>query len=117
MVAADVVDLGSFDEFPDLGLFQVADLVLVGGVEGGDHAAVVAGDDDAAAAGGVGGVDKVFGAQAGGGAGVAEGLGVFVLADAADVEDGFGGEDVLGMWLGRDGLMAELGNGIENRGE
>ncbi len=62
----------------------------------GAEAPVVAGDDDAAAARGLRVVDAVFDAEAGGGAGGAELLGVFVLADAADVEDGVGGEDVLG---------------------
>ena len=97
MIAADVVDLGLLHEFPDLGGLEMGELVLVRGVESRDHGAVVAGDDDAAAAGGVGGVDEVFGAEAGGGAGRAEGFGVFVFADAADEEDGGGGEDVLGV--------------------
>ncbi len=103
MIPADVIDLGLFDELPDLRALQMAELVLIGGLEGRDHAAVVAGDDDAAAAGWVRAVDEVFGAEAGGGAGVAEGLGVFVLADAPDVEDGVGGEDVLGWWSVKSG--------------
>ena len=95
MVTADIIHLGLLNEFPDLGGLQVGEFVLVCGVQGGDHAAVVAGDDDAAAAGGVGGVYEVLGPEPGGGAGGAEGFGIFVLADAADIEDGIGGKDVL----------------------
>ncbi len=87
MVPADVVHLGLLDEFPDLGRLQVGEFVLVCSVKGGDHAAVVAGDDYTAAAGGVGGVYEVFGAESGGGAGGAENFGVFILADAANEED------------------------------
>ena len=87
MIPADVIDLGLFDELPDLRALQMAELVLIGGLEGRDHAAVVAGDDYTAAAGGVGGVYEVFGAESGGGAGGAENFGVFILADAANEED------------------------------
>jgi len=53
-------------------------------------------DDNAAAAGGgVGGRELVFDAQAGLFAGGAQVGGVLVGADAADVEDRGGGEDVL----------------------
>ena len=95
MVPANVVDLGLLYEFPDLGRLEMGELVLVCGVEGRDHGAVVAGDDDAAAASRVGGVDEVLGAESGGGAGGTEGFGVFILADAADEKDGGGGKDVL----------------------
>ena len=64
------------------------------------HGAVVAGDDDAAAAGGGGGRDEVFGADAGFFVFGAEGCGVFVGADAADVEGGVWGEDVLRWYVG-----------------
>ena len=60
VVAADVEDGGCFDEFPDVRLLQVRDLVVVGGGEVRAHCAVVVGDDDAAFAGGGGGVDVVF---------------------------------------------------------
>lgn len=48
-------------------------------------------DDDAAAAGGLVGRDEVFGADAGFFVFRAQGLGVLVVADAADVEGGTGG--------------------------
>lgn len=71
------------------------ELILIRGRQMRAHAAVVACDDDAAAAGGLGVIDAIGGAQAGGAAGRGEDVGVFVTADAADVEDGVGGEDVL----------------------
>ena len=70
------------------------------------HGAVVAGDDDAAAAGRVGGRHEVFGADAGFFVPGAQGRGVFVRADAADVEGGVGGEDVL---VVRGGLVVVCG--------
>ena len=104
MVSAHKVDLRLLDQFPDVGGFQVRDLVLVRGGKVRDHTSVVAGDDDAAAAGGSGGVDEVFGAEAGGSAGGAEGVGVGVGADAADVENGGRGENVL---VGRRGSVGK----------
>ena len=53
-------------------------------------------DDHAAGSGRVCGGHEVFGAEACGGAGGAEGRGIGVGADAADVNDGVGGQDVLG---------------------
>ncbi len=91
MVPADEVDLGLLREFPDLGRLQMRDLVLVGGGQVRAHGTVVAGDDDAAAAGGVVGGDEVFGADAGVFVLGAQGRGVLVGADAADVEGGVGG--------------------------
>ena len=87
MVATDVVELRVLNEGPDLGALEVLDLVLVRGGEVRAHAPVVAGDDHAAAAGGLGGVDAVFGAEARGGAGIAKDGGIFVGANATDVED------------------------------
>ena len=57
--------------------------------------AVVAGDDDAAAPGRVLGVDEILGREAGVRAGFAQRAGGRVGADAADLEDGGGGEEVL----------------------
>ncbi len=91
VVPADEVDLGLLREFPDLGRLQMRDLVLVGGGQVRAHGTVVAGDDDAAAAGGVVGGDEVFGADAGVFVLGAQGRGVLVGADAADVEGGVGG--------------------------
>lgn len=55
------------------------------------HGTVMASDDDAAAAGGLVGVDEIFGADAGFFVLSAEGRGVFVGADTADVEGGVRG--------------------------
>ena len=78
------------------------------------HGTVVAGDDDAAAAGRLVGRDEVFGADAGFFVFGAQRRGVFVGADAADVEGRGGGEDVL---PGRSGVnfacaVCILGDGI-----
>ena len=55
----------------------------------------MAGDDDAAAASGSLLVVAVLGADAGFGADVLQDLAVLVFADAADVDGGVGGEDIL----------------------
>jgi hypothetical protein len=55
----------------------------------------MAGDNDTAAAGGLSLVDPVLGVQAGLVAGVDQDICVLVLSDAADVQHGFGGKDVL----------------------
>jgi mRNA-degrading endonuclease toxin of MazEF toxin-antitoxin module len=73
----------------------VVQLVQVCGREIGAQRAVVAGDDDAAAARGSLLVVAVLGADARFGADVLEDLAVLVLANAADVDGGVGGEDVL----------------------
>lgn len=93
--AADVVDLGRLDELPDLGRLEVLGLVVVCGGQISYHGSVVPCDHDAAASGWLRLFDAVFDAQAGFVAGGFEGLGVLVAADAADVENGVGWEDVL----------------------
>lgn len=66
----------------------------------------MAGDDDPAAAGRLVGRDEIFGADAGFFVLGAQGRGVFVGADAADVEGGVRGEDVLRV---RRGSMSPYG--------
>lgn len=83
------------------------DLVLVGGRKVGAHAAVMAGDDDTALAGGLGIIDAVLGVHAGLGAGLLQGVGELVLANAADVEDRILGEHVL------DGQPSSMTPGLE----
>jgi len=61
----------------------------------GNHAPVVAGDDDAAAAGGLLLVDKVFSAETSFLTGRVKGVGILVGANAADIDNGVGGENVL----------------------
>ena len=70
-------------------------LVLVSGSKVGAHAAVVASDDDTALAGGLDIVDTVFGVDTGLGASVLQEIGIFVLANAANVDDRVVGEDIL----------------------
>lgn len=93
--AANVVDVGIFSKSPDLGLLQVVEVVVVGGAEVSAEGAVEAGDDGAAAARGLLGVDTVLDAEAGGLDGIVEGGGVFVVANAAEVDNTVGGQNVL----------------------
>ena len=60
VVAADVVDGGGLDHFPDVGLLEMCDFVVVGGGEVCAHGAMVVGDDDAAFTCGGVWVDVVF---------------------------------------------------------
>lgn len=96
MVTADIVDVGTLNKAPDLGLLQVVEVVVVRGAQVGAETPVVAGDDDTAAAGGLGGLDAVLDAEAGLLDGVLEDGGVLVVADAAEVDDAVVREDVLG---------------------
>lgn len=73
----------------------MVDFVLICSSEIGAHRSVLTGNYDAAAAGGMCGRGEVFGAKTGCVVALAEGLGILVLADAADVDSGFWGEDVL----------------------
>ena len=57
----------------------------------GAHGTVMAGNDDPAAAGGLVGRDEVFGADASFFVFGAQGRGIFVGADAADIEGGVRG--------------------------
>jgi hypothetical protein len=95
VVATDVVDLGLLNERPDVGLLEMVELVFVGGSEVGDHAAVVAGNDNTAFSSGLDFVDAVFSVHASGLAGLCQDIGVLVFADATNVDDRVLGEDVL----------------------
>jgi len=95
VISTNVVDLSLLDQIPDLRLLQVLRLVLVSGSKVGAHAAVVASDDDTALAGGLDIVDTVFGVDTGLGASVLQEIGIFVLANAANVDDRVVGEDIL----------------------
>ena len=81
------------------------EFVVVGGGEVSEHGAVLVGDDDAAFSGGLS-VDVVLNVEALLGAFVAEDLGVFIVADGADVPDGGGWEHVLGAASGVLGCAA-----------
>lgn len=96
VVATDVVVLGALDQLPDVLSLQVLEVVVVGSTQVGAETAVVAGDDDTAASGGHLGVDAVLDAEADLLDGVAEGGGVLVVANTAEVDDAVGGQDVLG---------------------
>lgn len=95
VVSTNVVDLSLLNQRPDLRLLQVLGLVFVSGSKVSAHAAVVAGDDDTALAGGLDVVDTVFGVDTSLGASVLEEIGVFVLSNAANVDDRVVGENVL----------------------
>lgn len=69
----------------------MGDLILVRSSQVRAHGAVMARDDDPAAAGGLVGRDEIFGADAGFFVFGAQGRGVLVVADAADVEGGVWG--------------------------
>ena len=95
MISADIVHLRLLHHLPHLRLLQVLELVLVRSRQMRAHAAVMARDDDATATRRLCVVDAVFGAETGVLACGGQDVGVFVAPDAADVEDGVGGEDVL----------------------
>lgn len=122
MVSTDVEELGALDELPDLLALEVLEVVVVGGAEVGAQAAVVARDDDAALARLDLGVDAVLDAEAGLLDGVAQGGGVLVVADAAQVDDRVGRQDVLGAAgrvlrrAARDQLGVEVGQEVLEQG-
>lgn len=93
MEATNKVGLGLLNGLPVL--LQVVKLVAVGRGEVGAHAAVLASDDHTAATSGCLLIDTVADLETGLLAGIAEGVGVLVLADAAEVDNAVGWEDVL----------------------
>ena len=95
MIATNVEELGVLDQLPDLGLLQVLNLVLVGGGKVGAQGAVVAGDDNTAATSGGLLIITVGSLDTGMGTDVLKLLAVLVAANAANVDGGIGGEDVL----------------------
>jgi hypothetical protein len=94
--ATNIVDLGVLNLLPDVVLLQVLKLVVVGRSKVGAERAVVASDDDTTSASGGLLIVEVLGLDTSFLADVLEGLAVLVLANAANVEDGLGGQDVLG---------------------
>ena len=92
--ATNVVNLGVLDLLPDVVLLQMLDLVVVGSSEVGAHGAVVASDDNTAAAGGRLLVVEVLGLDTSICRDLLKSLTVLVLANAADVYDRLGLEDV-----------------------
>jgi hypothetical protein len=93
VVATNKVCLALLDNVPVL--LKVVKLVAVGSSKVGAQAAVVASDDNTAAASGLGLVDAVANLEASLLGGIGEDVGVLVLANAAEVDDGLGREDVL----------------------
>lgn len=79
----------------------MGDLVLVCGRKMGNHASVMAGDNDAATAGGLFIVNEVLGAETSFLTGRAKDFGILVGANAAYVDNGVGREDVLLVGLGQ----------------
>ena len=105
MVATNEVRLALLDNVPVL--LKVVKLVAVGSSKVGAQAAVVASDNDTATAGGLGLIDAVADLKASLLGGIGEDVGVLVLANAAEVDDGLGREDVLRNELERG--LAEFG--------
>lgn len=95
MVSTDIVDLSLLDKSPDMGLLEVVKLVFVGSSKVGNHATVVAGNNNATFSSRLDLVDAVFSVDTSLFAGFCEDVGVLVFADAANVGDGVFGEDVL----------------------
>jgi hypothetical protein len=102
MVATNKVCLALLDDIPVL--LEVVELVAVGGCEIGAQAAVVAGDNNTATASGLSLVDTVADLEAGLLGGIGKNVGVLVLANAAEVDNGLGREDVLYGELGGYGV-------------
>ena len=96
MEATDIVEAGAFYELPDIRTLEMGEVVVVRSSEVSAEAAVVAGDDDATATGRLLGVNAVLNAEADLADGIAEDGGILVVADAAEVDDAVGGQDVLG---------------------
>jgi hypothetical protein len=93
----DVIDLCGLNELPDLGGLEVLNLVLVGGGKLGNQGTFIAGNDDSTTSSGLGGIDEVLRADSSlDGAGMAELIGGLVVSDTSDVDNGIGGENVLG---------------------
>lgn len=93
--ATDVEDLSVLDLLPDALRLQVLHLVVVGSREIGAQRAVVAGNDNTAATGWGLLVIEVLGLDARFPADPLQSLAILVLADAANVDDRVGLEDVL----------------------
>ena len=105
VVATNEVCLALLDNVPVL--LEVVKLVAVGGSKVGAQAAVVASNNDTATASGLGLIDTVADLEAGLLGGICEDVGVLVLANAAEVDDGLGRKDVLRNELER--CPAEVG--------
>jgi len=95
VVATDIEGLGVLDEGPDLWALEMVKVVVVGGAKIGDHAAVVAGDDNTATAGGDLGVDTVLDAETSLLNGIAKDGSILVVTNATKVDDAVLGENVL----------------------
>lgn len=105
VVATNEVCLALLDNVPVL--LKVVKLVAVGSSKVSAQAAVVASDNDTATTSGLGLVDTVADLKASLLGGIGEDVGVLVLADAAEVDDRLGREDVLRSELER--CLAEVG--------
>lgn len=95
MIPADVVHLGLLNQRPHMRLLQMVQLVLVCGRKMRDHASVVARNDHTAFARRMGLVHAVLGMHPGLSACFLENVGVFIFANAADVDHGVWGQHVL----------------------
>ena len=89
MVATDEVSLALLYSLP-IGL-QVIDLVAVRSRQIGAHASVVPSDDDTAPSSGLLFVITIIDLQTGGLVSFLENVGIFVLSDTTEEDDGVGG--------------------------
>lgn len=95
VVSTDVVNLGLFNQRPDLWLLQVLNLVFIGGSKVSAHAAVVTSDDNTTLAGGLGFIDTVFSVYTGFLTGLLEDITVLVFTDTTDIDNGLLREQIL----------------------
>lgn len=94
--ATDIVEIGILDELPDLGLLQMVEAIAVGSTKVGNETTVVASDDRTTTTSLVLSVDTILNAQASLFDGVMQDGSVLVVADAAEVDDAVGRQEVLG---------------------
>jgi hypothetical protein len=95
MIPPYIINPRRLHKLPDLRLLEVVKLIVVCGRQVSAHGSVVVRDDHPASACRLRGLDAVFGVHAFFADGGAKGLGILVLADAADVKNVGRGEHVL----------------------
>lgn len=95
MEATDEVDLGFFDQVPDMRLLQVLNLIVIGSSKVSAQTTIVARDYDTTNTRWLFLVDAIFCVNTSLFANVPEQLAILVFADAADVGNRVGWKDIL----------------------